>query len=48
MENDFRYDGIGFKAGQGRRETDPCERGTVGCCVRHQSFPVVDHCCETW
>lgn len=30
-----------------RDETDPCERGTVGCSVRHPfSGPETD--CETW
>jgi hypothetical protein len=28
----------------GRAETDPCERGTVGCSVRHTR----DSECETW
>jgi len=28
----------------GRRETEPCERGTIGCSVRHAS----DSECETW
>lgn len=28
----------------GRAETDPCERGTVGCCVAHDG----DTPCETW
>jgi hypothetical protein len=29
----------------GRPETDPCERGTVGCSVKHGSQ---DTACETW
>lgn len=30
-----------------RAETDPCERGTVGCSVRHpQAGPETS--CETW
>jgi hypothetical protein len=30
-----------------REETDPCERGTVGCSVKHPATgPEVD--CETW
>lgn len=28
----------------GRDETDPCECGTVGCCVAHRA----DTPCETW
>lgn len=29
-----------------RDEHDPCERGTVGCCVQHE--PAEDGGCETW
>jgi hypothetical protein len=28
-----------------RRETDPCQAGTVGCCVNHRS---IDDTCEAW
>ena len=31
----------------GREETDPCERGTVGCSVRHPSTGP-ETACETW
>ncbi len=30
-----------------RSESDPCERGTEGCCVNHSSSPD-DQGCETW
>jgi hypothetical protein len=30
----------------GRDEQEPCERGTVGCCVQHE--PGEDGGCETW
>jgi hypothetical protein len=30
----------------GRAETDPCERGTVGCSVRHDAADDLD--CEVW
>jgi hypothetical protein len=29
-----------------RAETDPCERGTVGCCIAHKSDGVEP--CATW
>lgn len=29
-----------------RAETDPCQAGTVGCCVDHPLL--LDHPCETW
>jgi hypothetical protein len=29
-----------------REETDPCEAGTPGCCVRH--LPGDPEGCETW
>ena len=43
--DEYRADGIGFEDGYRRRETDPCERGTTGCCVRHDG---PDGGCETW
>jgi hypothetical protein len=30
-----------------RAETDACERGTAGCCIRHAG-PAADADCETW
>lgn len=30
----------------GRKETDPCQKGTVGCCVDHDKDR--DDTCETW
>lgn len=30
-----------------RKETDPCQRGTVGCCINHDKA-VGDTDCETW
>jgi hypothetical protein len=29
---------------RGRKETDPCEKGTVGCSVHHTT----DSDCQTW
>lgn len=30
-----------------RTETDPCERGTTGCCIAHDDSPPGTEC-ETW
>lgn len=30
-----------------RAETDPCERGTVGCSVLHDTAGLAS-CCESW
>lgn len=32
----------------GRREDEPCERGTVGCCVHHDVGIGGGLVCETW
>lgn len=32
------------RVAEDRAETDPCQRGTVGCCVDHDG----DEECETW
>lgn len=36
---------VAFIMAVGRKETDPCERGTVGCSVKHT---MSDGACQTW
>lgn len=35
---------LGSPVAEDRDEQDPCQRGTVGCCVDHTT----DTDCETW
>ena len=44
VEDDDYVRLVGDETAWERPETDPCERGTVGCSVRHNS----DSECETW
>lgn len=36
-----------FEVAEDRAETEPCERLTIGCCVRHRPGPDND-VCRTW
>lgn len=45
-DDNCRTDGINFDNGYRRKEDDPCERNTVGCCVHHTATG--EEGCETW